>query len=138
MTIDIRPPSPQEWPQLVRHSAEIAVGNDRDLAWFQARQHLVVTEDGVVVGHTSWTPCDGYVLWDETYVAPTHRKLGLGRRLMEARADRTPGLVFGACKPENEPMVHLLLSLGFHECQAIPHAYPDGGDALLWARPHPF
>lgn len=135
--IEIRAPRPQELPILVRQCADIPGGDARDLAWFEAREHRVLLDDGVVIGHTSWTQHDGYVTWDETYIAPTHRTLGLGRRLMEARAAQTPGLVFGACKPDNEPMVHLLTTIGFHPCQTVPQGFSDG-DAVLWARGHGF
>ena len=56
---------------------------------------------------------------------------------MAARDLRTPGLVFGACKPDNEPMVHLLTGLGFHPCQTVPGGFSDG-DAIIWSRRHGF
>jgi ribosomal protein S18 acetylase RimI-like enzyme len=134
----IRSATLDDLPILVAQSAAIAGGDRRDAAWFTARQHLVLEVDGVMAGHTSWTTHASpvrFVTWDETYVAPEYRQRGHGWALMDARAQRTPGLVFGACKPDNEPMVHLLLKFGFHPCQTIPNAYSDG-DAVLWSRHH--
>lgn len=137
MTTDIRPPNPHELPILVVQSRLVEGGDARDVAWFQAHQHLVLTEDGVIVGHTSWSVHDGYTTWDETVIEPPYQKRGYGRRLMRARAKRTPGLVFGACKPDNEPMVHLLTELGFHPCQTISGRFNDG-PAVIWSQDHRF
>ena len=131
--IQIRPLQESDLPTVVQQSRDVAGGDAREAAWFRTHETLVAVEGQEVVGHTSWTPCDGYTLWDETVVAPAHRGQGIGRVLMDARAERTPGRVFGACRPDNAPMVHLLETLGFARVQTVERGY-DGHPAWIWER----
>jgi GNAT superfamily N-acetyltransferase len=139
--IELRRAVLDDLPVLVAQSALVPGGDARDARWFTERDHLVAVREGRVVGHTSWSShvlgTVRFVTWDETVVEPDCQGEGIGRRLMEARLERTPGLVFGACHADNAPMVHLLTSLGFHPCQTIPGGFANG-DAVLWSRPHGF
>ncbi len=109
---------------------EMDMERERPLGFHLKRSTLVAVEDGTVVGHTTWSHHDLFTAWDETVVAASHQGRGIGRQLMEARAARTPGFIIGAAHDENEPMIHLLTSLGFHACQRV-------GSMMMYTRPHP-
>jgi GNAT superfamily N-acetyltransferase len=138
---EIRRARLDDLPTVLAQSALVPGGEARDAAWYTGHEHLVAVVEGRVVGHTSWTQhtagATRFVTWDETVVDPAFRGQGIGRALMEARLAKTPGLVFGACRPDNAPMVHLLTTLGFHPCQTIPDGFSDS-DAVLWSRAHGF
>ena len=135
--LTIRPIQPYDAETVWENGANLY---PRERGWHLEHPTLVAIVDGEIVGHTSWTYQQEqgvrYVSWDETWVNEDYRNQGIGRKLMEARAKETPGLVYGATQPDNEPMVHLLVSLGFHACQTVPGGYPSGEDAILYAREH--
>jgi len=132
-SFQIRPMLEQDLPVLLHQSHDIEGGDERDAAWFMhpARSTLVLTYEGKIIGHTAWSRHLGYTLWDQTYLAPEFRGQGLARFLMETRAEKTPGLVFGGSSSENQAMNHLLETMGFHICQRAP-----GKIDLVWARDH--
>ena len=134
----IRPATSTDIPALVAQTAEIEGGDARDAEWFLSRLDtvLVLVDGDRVLGHTAWSiDPRGWTWWDQTVVAAEVRGQGWGGRLMEARDTQTSGLILGACREDNIPMVRLLTRLGFHICQRIPNGYTTG-EALLWARRH--
>lgn len=139
----IRTICPDDEVAIRRMSKELhkeRLDEERPIGHFLSHPTLVAVHsvDERIIGHTSWsfhTEGGGFITWDETIVLEEFRGLGIGRRLMEARAELTPGRVFGSCKESNEPMAHLLTSMGFHMCQRIPNGYGDE-DAMLYAKGH--
>lgn len=128
----IREMRPDEEPQVRALCATLPgmdMAAERPEGFHLARPTLVAVEDGIVVGHTTWSQQQGFTAWEETAVHADYRGRGIGRALMEARAARTPGFVIGACHDENEPMVHLLTTMGFHACQRV-------GEMMVYARKH--
>lgn len=134
----IRPIRPEDEP-IVREMSREFHGDrfeiERPEGWHLKHPTLVLTIfGGLVVGHTSWTPANGYTLLDETCVHRDYQGQGYGRALMQAREREAPGAHFGATEPGNAPMRHLLDSLGYKHIEDSPDGFGPGRDAMLYVR----
>ena len=116
-------------------------------AWFAAHQvpsrplWVYCDGDGAVTGWLSFDPFYPRAAYDGTamiaiYVAPTHRRHGLGRALLLAAVDRAPALglhtLLGYIFGHNEPSLRLFASHGFARWAHLPRvAILDGIDRDL-------
>ncbi len=138
MAIDIRLLGPDDLPVLDRVAPDVFDG-PVEPRWAAAcladpRHHLVVAlEDGVVVGMGSAVdyvhPDKAPQLWiNELGVAPTHRRLGVGRRLLEALLAR--GRTLGCTEAwlgteaDNEPARALYEQAGGAPEPFVLYAFP--------------
>ncbi len=99
------------------------------------RAYVVAEDDGAVVGFagTMVVGEDAHLM--NLAVGESRRGQGIGRRLLEAVADRATGLGAGRItlevRPENESAVALYRSAGLVEVGVRPGYYPGGQDAMI-------
>jgi phosphinothricin acetyltransferase len=110
--------------------------------WFDAHQHptrplwVLTDETGAVAAWMSFDTFYPRAAYDGTamiaiYVAETHRRLGLGRRLLNEAVTRAPGLglhtLLGYIFAHNEPSLRLFETHGFARWAHLPRvAVLDG------------
>ena len=99
------------------------------------RAYVVAEDDGAVVGFagTMVVGEDAHLM--NLAVGESRRGQGIGRRLLEAVADRATGLgarrITLEVRPENESAVALYRSAGLVEVGVRPGYYPGGQDAMI-------
>lgn len=104
--------------------------------WYFANPTIVAMVDDEVIGYGSYTvdnhPAGASFIQylRDSAVDPAYRGQGIGRALLQKRMDvgRSVGcaMFIGMTWPDNTPMRAILKSLGFHECQRVPNAFPQG------------
>ena len=115
-------------------------------AWFRnhtpgRRPILVESIDGEVAAWVSFESFYGRPAYNHTaeisiYIAPEHRRQGLGRRLLKEALDMTRELdiktVLGYIFSHNQPSIRLFESFGFEEWAKLPNiAEMDGNEYSL-------
>lgn len=97
----------------------------RPTGWYVAHPTLVLVEDGVVIGYTSFTvtliPGFGQTMYGmDVAVHPGHRKRGYAAQLHRARLTIAKALgirlFMGSTAPENVGMARVLTDAGAHAC----------------------
>ena len=119
--------------------------------WYFAHPTLVLEHRGTVLGSTSFSvsppPTEdlarrlvhgGEMGWGHgVEVRPDQRGKGFGWQLAEARHQvlRDLGIDFfiGMTQPDNGAMIAIFARQGLTEQARLLRAYPDGGDAVLYA-----
>lgn len=115
--------------------------------WFEAHQHparplwVLAEPDGTIAAWMSFDTFNVRAAYDGTvmvaiYVAETHRRRGLGRRLLDEAIARAPGLglhtLLGYIFAHNAPSLALFESHGFARWAHLPRiAVLDGVDRDL-------
>lgn len=110
----------------------------RPARWFQAYPTLVAVEDGQLVGFTSFsvTSYSGVPVLggQDLCVLPAAQGTGVGLALHLERCaigESVGARMFsGLTSPDNKPMVRIFERCGYHACQPVPRAFPDGDGVI--------
>ncbi len=105
---------------------------------FAIYRHVLLEEDGVLIGYACET-----VLFDEGEIAnvavsPEYRGQGLGKRLMDWLEERAKNegveKLFLEVRVSNAPALALYKARGFEPLSVRKKYYPDGEDALVMTK----
>jgi GNAT superfamily N-acetyltransferase len=110
----------------------------RSLRWYQAYPTLVAVEDGLIVGFTSYSVSSysGMVTvgGQDLCVLPEAQGTGIGLALHLERcaigADVGAHMFTGLTQENNHAMIAIFKKCGYHRCQDIGRAFPDGDGVI--------
>jgi GNAT superfamily N-acetyltransferase len=111
--------------------------------WYFIHPTLVAVEGTMLLGFTSFAISEltGIAIEHgaDVCVRPEAQGIKLGARLHDARVDigRAAGarMFSGVTQPDNAPMIRIFLARGYHHCQTMPRAFPDGRDGHVYVGP---
>ncbi len=114
----------------------------RPAGWYQVYPTLVAVEDGALIGFTSYSVSSysgmPLVGGQDLGVLPEAQGTGVGLALHLARCALGAGvgarMFSGLTHDENHAMVAIFKRCGYHRCQVVPRAFPDG-DGAIWLGP---